>query len=43
MTDFKKVYQAVNRSSNTDSIFSNYSMPKNVYDQEDYVKKSEEN
>ena len=43
MINFKKVYQAVNRPSNTDSIFDNYSMPQNVYDQEDYVKKSEEN
>ena len=25
MIDFKKVYQAVNRPSNTDSIFNNYS------------------
>ena len=33
--DFKKVYQAVNRPSNTDSIFNNYSMPQNVYDLED--------
>ena len=32
MIDFKKVYQAVNRPSNTDSIFDNYSMPQNVYD-----------
>ena len=40
MIDFKKVYQAVNRSSNTDSmsISNNYSMPQNVYDLEDYVK-----
>ena len=38
MIDFKKVYQAVNRPSNTDSIFNNYSMPQNVYDLEDYVK-----
>ena len=38
MIDFKKVYQAVNRPSNTDSIFDNYSMPQNVYDLEDYVK-----
>ena len=43
MIDFKKVYQAVNRPSNTDSTFNNYSMPQYVYDQEDYVKKSEEN
>ena len=38
MIDFKKVYQAVNRPSNTDFIFNNYSMPQNVYDLEDYVK-----
>ena len=40
MIDFKIVYQAVNRSSNTDSmsISNNYSMPQNVYDLEDYVK-----
>ena len=30
--DFKKVYQAVNRPSNTDSTFNNYSMPQYVYD-----------
>ena len=43
MIDFKKVYQAVNRSSNTDSmsISNNYSMPQNVFDLED-LKKSEE-
>ena len=45
MIDLKKVYQAVNRSSNTDSmsLSNEYSMPQNVYDLEDYVKKSEEN
>ena len=43
MIDFKKVYQAVNRPSNNDPISNNYSMPQNVYDLEDYVKKSEEN
>ena len=43
MKDLEKVYQAVNRPSNTDSISNNYSMPQNVYDLEDYVKKSEEN
>ena len=32
---------AVNRPSNTDSIFDNYSMPQNVFDLED-LKKSEE-
>ena len=37
MIDFKKVYQAVNRPSNTDSIYSNnYSMPQNIHDMEDY-------
>ena len=38
--NFQKMQQAVNRPSNTDSIFDNYSMPQNVYDQEDYVKNS---
>ena len=39
MIDFKKVYQAVNRPSITDSISNKYSMPQNVYDFEEYVKK----
>ena len=38
MIDFKKVYEAVNRPSNTDFIFNNYSMLQNVYDLEDYEK-----
>ena len=37
MIDFKKVYQAVNRPSNTDSIYNNKnSMPQNIHDMEDY-------